>query len=212
MVSQPLVPPNPVCRPFVSGTFREPFQVPSSKTGASGLAGRYATALFELAAEQNALDAVANDLLALRRMTVESADLARLVGSPVIAREQQAKAMTALAERAGFQALTLHILGVLAMNRRLFALAGVIDGYLAKLSASRGEVTAEVSSAAPLSETQIAAVAEALRQAIGSKITLHTKVDKRLLGGLVVRVGSRMVDSSLRTKLQKLQLAMKGIG
>lgn len=186
--------------------------MPSSKTGASGLAGRYATALFELASEQKALDAVANDLKALRQMTVESADLARLIASPVIAREDQAKAMTALAERAGFHTLTRNIMGVLAMNRRLFALSGVIDGYLALLADSRGEVTADVTSATPLSDSQVAAVAEALRQVIGSKVTVNTKVDKRLLGGLVVRVGSRMVDSSLRTKLQKLQLAMKGIG
>lgn len=186
--------------------------MPSSKTGASGLAGRYATALFELASEQKALDAVANDLKSLRQMTGESADLARLIGSPVIAREDQSKAMVAVAERAGFNPLTIKILGVLAMNRRLFALSGVIDGYLAKLSQSRGEVSADVTSATPLSETQIASIADALRQALGSKIMLHTKVDKRLLGGLVVRVGSRMVDSSLRTKLQKLQLAMKGIG
>jgi F-type H+-transporting ATPase subunit delta len=186
--------------------------VPSSKTGASGLAGRYATALFELASEQKALDAVANDLKALRQMTAESADLARLIASPVIAREDQAKAITALAERAEFHALTRNIMGVLAMNRRLFTLSGVIDGYLGLLAQSRGEVTADVTSAAPLSETQISAVAEALRQALGSKVMVNTKVDKRLLGGLVVRVGSRMVDSSLRTKLQKLQLAMKGIG
>ena len=186
--------------------------MPSSKTGATGLAGRYATALFELAAEQNALDAVANDLRSLRQMVTESADLARLIASPVIRREQQSKAIIALAERAGFHALTRNILGVLAMNRRLFALSGAIDGFLAKLAASRGEVTANVSSAVPLSESQIAALSETLRQVLGSKVTIDTKVDKRLLGGLVVRVGSRMVDSSLRTKLQKLQLAMKGIG
>lgn len=186
--------------------------MPSSKTGASGLAGRYATALFDLASEQKALDAVANDLKTLRQMTAESADLARLIASPVVAREDQAKAMTALAERVGFHQLTRNIIGVLAMNRRLFALSGVIDGYLALLAESRGEVTADITSATPLSESQVAAVAEALRQAIGSKVAVNAKVDKRLLGGLVVRVGSRMVDSSLRTKLQKLQLAMKGIG
>ena len=186
--------------------------MPSSKTGASGLAGRYATAMFELAAEQKALDAVANDLRSLRRMAADSADLARLIASPVIAREEQAKAITALAERAGFHPLTRNIIGVLAMNRRLFALSGVIDGYITRLSESRGEVTADVTSAAPLSDQQVSAVAEALRQAIGSKITVNAKIDKRLLGGLVVRVGSRMVDSSLRTKLQKLQLAMKGSG
>ena len=186
--------------------------MPSSKTGASGLAGRYATALFELAAEQKVLDAVANDLKALHQMTVDSADLARLIASPVIARNDQAKAMTTLAERAGFNPLTRNIIGVLAMNRRLFALGAVIDTFLALLSKSRGEVSADVTSAIALSEQQVAAIADALRQAIGSKVQLETKVDKRLLGGLVVRVGSRMVDSSLRTKLQKLQLAMKGIG
>ena len=186
--------------------------MPSSKTGASGLAGRYATALFDLAAERNALDAVAKDLQALRQMMAESADLARLITSPVIARDAQAKAITALAEKAGFNPLTRNILGVMAMNRRLFALSGAIDSYLAKLAESRGELSAEVTSAAPLSDQQRNAVAESLRQALGSKVTVHTKVDKRLLGGLVVRVGSRMVDSSLRTKLQKLQLAMKGIG
>jgi F-type H+-transporting ATPase subunit delta len=195
-----------------SGTYRELFQVPSSKTGASGLAGRYATALFDLASEQKALDAVANDLKALSQMMAESAELARLIASPVIARDDQAKAMVALAERAGFHPLTRNIIGVLAMNRRLFALSGVIDSFLTLLSESRGEVTADVTSATPLSEQQVSAVAEALRQAIGSKVTVNTTVDKRLLGGLVVRVGSRMVDSSLRTKLQKLQLAMKGIG
>jgi F-type H+-transporting ATPase subunit delta len=186
--------------------------VPSSKTGASGLAGRYATALFDLASEQKALDAVANDLKALSQMMAESAELVRLIASPVIARDDQAKAMTALAERAGFHPLTRNIIGVLAMNRRLFALSGVIDSYLSLLPESRGEVTADVTSATPLSDQQVSAVAEALRQAIGSKVTVNAKVDKRLLGGLVVRVGSRMVDSSLRTKLQKLQLAMKGIG
>lgn len=186
--------------------------MPSSKTGASGLAGRYATALFDLASEQGALDAVANDLKALRQMMTDSADLTRLIASPVIGREDQAKAMTALAERAGFNGLTRNIVGVLAMNRRLVALSDVIDSFLALLSESRNEIAADVTSATPLSEQQVSAVAEALRQAMGRNVTVNTKIDQRLLGGLVVRVGSRMVDSSLRTKLQKLQLAMKGIG
>lgn len=186
--------------------------MPSSKTGASGLAGRYATALFDLASEQKALDAVANDLKTLRQMMTDSADLTRLIASPVIGREDQAKAMTALAEHAGFNTLTRNVIGVLAMNRRLFALSDVIGSFLALLSESRNEIAADVTSAAPLSEQQVSAVAEALRQAMGRNVTVNTKVDQRLLGGLVVRVGSRMVDSSLRTKLQKLQLAMKGIG
>lgn len=186
--------------------------MPSKTTGAAGVAGRYATALFELAERDKALDAVAGDLRALRQMTVESADLRRLIVSPVISRDEQTKAVTTLADKAGFNALTRNILGVLAKNRRLFALEAVISDFLARLSDSRGEMTAEVTSATPLSDSQLQAVAEALRAATGVKVSVETKVDARLLGGLVVRVGSRMVDSSLRTKLQKLQLAMKGIG
>lgn len=186
--------------------------MPSKTTGAAGVAGRYATALFELAERDKAFDAVAGDLRALRQMTVESADLRRLILSPVLSRDEQTKAVTALADKAGFNALTRNILGVLAKNRRLFALDAVISDFLARLSDSRGEMTAEVTSAAPLSDSQLKAVAEALRESTGVKVSVETKVDARLLGGLVVRVGSRMVDSSLRTKLQKLQLAMKGIG
>jgi F-type H+-transporting ATPase subunit delta len=186
--------------------------VPSKTTGAAGVAGRYATALFELAEREKSLDAVAADLRALRQMAVESADFARLIVSPVVGRDEQAKAVTALAAKAGFNALTGNFLGVLAKNRRLFALDAVISDFLARLSDSRGEMTAEVTSASPLSDSQLKAVAESLRQSMGVKVAVETKVDARLLGGLVVRVGSRMVDSSLRTKLQKLQLAMKGIG
>ena len=186
--------------------------MPSKTTGATGVAGRYATALFDLAEQGKALDAVAADLRALRQMTAESADLARLIVSPVIGRDDQAKAVTALADKAGFNKLTRNILGVMAQNRRLFALDAVISDFLARLSDSRGEMTAEVTSAAPLSDSQLKAVAESLRESTGVKVAVETKVDPRLLGGLVVRVGSRMVDSSLRTKLQKLQLAMKGIG
>jgi F-type H+-transporting ATPase subunit delta len=186
--------------------------VPSKTTGAAGVAGRYATALFELAEHDKALDAVAADLRALRQMTVESADLRRLIISPVIGRDEQAKAVTALADKAGFNSITRNVLGVLAKNRRLFALGAVISDFLVRLSDSRGEMTAEVTSAVPLSDAQLKAVAESLRESTGVKVSVETKVDANLLGGLVVRIGSRMVDSSLRTKLQKLQLAMKGIG
>jgi len=186
--------------------------VASASSGASGLAGRYAQALFELAAERSARDAVATDLDTLSRMLDESADFARLVKSPVIKREAATRAVAALAKSANFNPLTGNFLGLLAKNRRLFELAAMIKAFRALLADSRGEVAAEVVSAQPLSEKHLAAVADALKAATGAKVALSPRVDPALLGGMIVRVGSRMVDSSLRTKLSKLELAMKGIG
>ena len=178
----------------------------------SGLAGRYASALFELADEQQQLDAVADELKQLRAILDESEDLRHLITSPVIARDQQSKAMAAILEQAKAGDLTRRFVLVVASNRRLFVLPQMIKAYLAELSRRRGEVTAEVTSAQPLSEAQQASLNESLRAAVGTKVQVDLKVDRALLGGLVVRVGSRMIDSSLRTKLQKLQFAMKGIG
>ncbi len=186
--------------------------MPSATTGASGLAGRYATALFELAESRKMLDEVADDLARLRAMVHESADLRRLISSPVISREDQAGVMTALADAAGMSGLTRNFFGLVAMNRRLFALGPMIDAYLALLAQSRGEVTAQITSAGKLTQKHMDAIADALKMAVGSEITLDARVDPSLLGGLVVKVGSKMIDSSLRTKLQKLELAMKGIG
>jgi F-type H+-transporting ATPase subunit delta len=174
------------------------------------LAGRYALALFELARDQDALDVVAGDLGNLRTLLGESADLRRLVDSPVLSREEQGRAITALAERVGFAPLTKQFLGLLAHKRRLFALPGIIAAYQAMLGEHKGEVSAEVSSAVALSEEQLAAVKEQLSKAVGRTVTLATAVDPSLLGGLVVRVGSRMLDASLRTKLQRLETAMRG--
>ena len=181
-------------------------------TVVSGLAGRYATALFELAKEQDSVDAVAADLSAVRAMLHDSADLQRLVRSPVIPREDQGRGMAAVLEAAGACRLTGNFFGLLAANRRLFATADVISAFDALLAAHRGEVTAEVTSAAPLSDGQVARIAQELKRAVGRDIRLTPRVDRGLLGGLVVRVGSRMVDSSLSTKLQALRLAMKGVG
>ncbi|MGE0719657.1 MAG: F0F1 ATP synthase subunit delta [Alphaproteobacteria bacterium] len=177
----------------------------------AGLAERYASALFELADERKALDTVAQDLRQLRTMLAESGELVRLVRSPVLSRDQQASAIAAVGERAGFDGLTRNFLGLLARNRRLFAVGAMIEAFLAELARRRGEVTAQVTSAAPLSDAQLATVTEALRRAVGGKVSVDPSVDPSLLGGLVVRVGSRMVDSSLRTKLQRLELAMKGV-
>ncbi len=179
-------------------------------SGVSGLAGRYATALFELARERDVLDATASDLSSLKAMLDESEALRRLVLSPVVAREDQGRAMAALVERAGLGALTGNFVGLLAGNRRLFALADMIAAYETLLASHRGEVTAEVISARPLSEAQAAAVAAALKSVVGSDVRLTASVDDSLLGGLVVKLGSQMVDASLKAKLQALELAMKG--
>jgi F-type H+-transporting ATPase subunit delta len=186
--------------------------VPTTSSGAFGLAGRYAQALFELAGERGALDAVAADLDTLSRMFDDSADFARLVRSPVIKRDAAGKAVAALSKGANFNALTANFLGLLAKNRRLFELAAMIKAFRNLLADSRGEVAAEVVSATPLSDKHLAAIADALKVSTGAKVALSPRVDPALLGGMIVRVGSRMVDSSLRTKLSKLELAMKGIG
>ena len=186
--------------------------MPSETTGATGLAGRYATALFELAEEGKQLDAVAKDLAGLRAMMDSSDDLRRTILSPVVSREDHAKAMTVLADKAGMGELTGNFLGFVAMNRRLFALGHMIGAYLSLLAQSRGEMTAQVTSATELSDKHLEKIADAVKQALGSKVAIEARVDTSLLGGLIVKVGSKMIDSSLRTKLAKLQLAMKGVG
>ena len=181
-------------------------------TSLGDLAGRYASALLDLADERKALDEVAADLKALRASIDESADLRRLLTSPIYSRTQQSKAIAAILEKAGIGELTKRFVLVVADNHRLFALPAMIEGYLAELARRRGEITAEVTSARSLSDAQQAALLDSLRATVGSKVQLDLKVDPALIGGLVVKVGSRMIDSSLRSKLQRLQLAMKGVG
>lgn len=184
----------------------------SEAIGVSGLAERYAKALFELADDDRALDQVAADLKAMAAMLAGSTDLRRLIRSPVPDRAVQGQAIAALAGAAQLSPLTRNFLGLLARNRRLFALPEMIDAFLANLAARRGEVTAQVISAAPLSEHQSAALAEALRKSAGAKLAIDQRVDPGLLGGLIVRLGTRMIDASLKTKLTRLELAMKGVG
>ncbi|MCR9254504.1 MAG: F0F1 ATP synthase subunit delta [Alphaproteobacteria bacterium] len=180
--------------------------------GQAGIAERYASALYELADQNKVLDQVADDLRALRAMMAESDDLTRVVRSPVISREDQAKGLAAVLDKAGAQDLVKKFVGTVAMNRRLFALDAMIKAFLAELAKRRGEVTAEVTSAVPLSDAQVAAVTDALKGALGAKIAVEQKTDAALIGGMVVRVGSRLIDFSIRTKLQRLQHAMKGVG
>jgi F-type H+-transporting ATPase subunit delta len=183
----------------------------SETTGVSGLAERYAAALFDLADERRMLDEVATNLRELRAMLQASGDFLRLIRSPILSRDQQAKAIGMVAERAGLSPLVRDFLAVVARNRRLFAVPAMIEAFLAKLAARRGEVTAEVFAAQPLSEAQLAALNEQLRRSIGSRVSVDVRVDPGLIGGLVVKLGSRMVDGSIKSKLQRLQLAMKSI-
>ena len=184
--------------------------MPSTSPVVSGVAGRYAAALFELAEEQKNLDDVLADAGLVRALLSESSDLRRLVASPVIGRDEQGQAIAAVLEKAGVSELTRNFVGVVARNRRLFALDDMCVAYREMLSSRRGEMTAEVTSARPLTDEQRDALEKELRTAMGSKVTLDAKVDQSILGGLIVKVGSRMVDSSLKTKLQRLELSLKG--
>lgn len=181
-------------------------------TGPGGLASRYAAALFELADEKKQLDQVAADLRSLKQAIRESDDLRRLVRNPIFSRAEQGRAMAAILERAGATDLVRRFVGLVAQNRRLFVLPDMIDAFLSQLAQRRGEVTAEVVSARPLSEAQRQAIADALHKSVGGNVAIDARVDPALIGGLVVKVGSKLIDSSLRTKLNRLQLAMKGVG
>lgn len=180
--------------------------------GATGLAGRYATALFDLADSDRLLDQVAQDLAELGHMIDESADLDRLIRSPAISCQDQGRAMSAVLEKAKMSELTQKFIGTVVKNRRLFAIKAMIGAYQALLSEKRGEATAEVVSATPLGKKQIERIGAALKKAVGSDVTIDATVDESLLGGLIVKIKSRMVDSSLKTKLQQLRFSMKGIG
>ena len=178
----------------------------------SGIAGRYATALFELAVSEKRLDETAAELDQLRVMLEDSADLDRMVRSPVISRDDQGKVMEAITEQAGMSALVRRFVGVVAQNRRLFALRDMIRSFGLLLADHRGEVVAEVTSARALNDGQLTALKASLAQGLGRDISVETSVDEDLIGGLVVKVGSRMIDSSLRTKLQNIKFAMKEVG
>ncbi|MBU6442921.1 MAG: F0F1 ATP synthase subunit delta [Alphaproteobacteria bacterium] len=176
----------------------------------TGLAGRYASAVFELAVETKAVETVEKDLAALKAMIAQSADLARLVRAPVFSRDEQKKGMDAILNRMEAAPLTRRFVLTLASKRRLFALADVIRAFEALVARRRGEVTAEVTSARPLTDAETTELKNVLKARLGREARLDARVDPGLLGGLVVRVGSRMIDSSLRTKLNGLRTAMRG--
>ncbi len=180
-----------------------------AQTIVSGLSGRYATALFELAKESNGLEAVNADLGKLESAQAASSDLASLMSSPRFSREQSARAIAAIAAELGLSSLTTKFLGVLAANRRLASFSAVRRDYAALMAAHRGETTADVTSAHPLTDAQLAALKAKLKTGLGRDVAIQTRVDPAILGGLVVKVGSKLIDSSLRTKLDALALHMK---
>lgn len=176
----------------------------------ASLPGRYATALFDLAREAKGIDAVESSLAKVRAALDESDDFRRLVNSPILARDDAAKAIAATADAMQLDGTTRNFLGVLAQNRRLSQLPQIIRAYRALAANHRGETTAEVASAHPLTDDQVAALKQQLRARVGRDVNVDLSVDPTLLGGLVVRLGSQMIDSSIKTRLNTLAHAMKG--
>jgi F-type H+-transporting ATPase subunit delta len=178
----------------------------------SGMAGRYATALFELALETNAVAQVQDDLKAFDALVASSPDLTRLVRSPVFSADEQARALSAVLDRAGIKGLAANFLKVIASNRRLFAVREMIRGFNAMVAAHKGEVTAEITVAETLSDARLGEIKDALKAVTAKDVQVEVTVDPAIIGGLVVKLGSRMVDASLRTKLNSIKLAMKEVG
>jgi F-type H+-transporting ATPase subunit delta len=179
----------------------------------AGMPGRYAQALYELADEQRATDKVAADLSAFAAMIAESPDLQRFIKSPVFSAEEQVKALSALLEKAGISGIAANFFKLVAAKRRLFAISTMIADYHKLHDFERGLSRADVTVAEPLKEAHVAALKSALLDLThGKNVEMSVKVDPSILGGLIVRLGSRMVDASLKTKLNSLRTRMKEVG
>ena len=183
----------------------------SLSSSAKGLAGRYAGALYALAEESGKIDAVVKDMNGVAELVSANQDMRMLVESPAITWAEQTKDVTAVLEKGGADALTVKFVGTVASNGRLHALSRIISAFLTEHARRRGEVSAEVISAVEMDDARRARVEQAVSKLAGSeKLSLSTRVDPSLIGGLVVRIGSRMIDTSIRTKLNRLETAMKG--
>jgi F-type H+-transporting ATPase subunit delta len=178
----------------------------------SGIAARYATAVFELAREGKALSALETDVEALTAALAESGELRAVITSPVYSRDEQGRVMAALARKMGLAAHTAGTLGLMAQNRRLFALPHFLAALSAMIAAEKGEVTAEVTAAKVMTKAQADALAAAIKASVGKTVKLNVAVDETLIGGLIVKVGSKMIDTSIRSKLAALQNSMKEVG
>lgn len=178
----------------------------------SGVSGRYATALFELARDEKSVDAVKADLDKFEAMLNGSADLKRLVRSPIFGADVQGKALASILDDAKITGISAKFLKLLTANRRLFAVSDVIRAFRALVAKFKDEATADVTVAEPLSDKNLDALKTALKSVTGKDVALNVKIDPAIIGGLVVKLGSRMVDSSLRTKLNSIKHAMKEAG
>ena len=194
----------------VSSCTKEPTRVENSGGITASLQGRYASALFDLASEQGTVTAVESDLAALSQALISSEDFAALIRNPRVSREAASGAMDGIAKLLGLSPLTQNFLGVLSGNRRLAKLPEIVRAFAAIAAAQRGELAAEVTSAHPLSEEQLTALSAKLKAREGKEVKLTASVDPAILGGLVVRIGSKQIDSSIRTRLNSLAQAMKG--
>jgi F-type H+-transporting ATPase subunit delta len=178
----------------------------------SGIAGRYATAMFDLAKEEGALAALETDIDALDAALDQSADFAAVIASPILTRDAQGKAISAVAAAMGLNVITSNALALMASKRRLFVLPQLVAALRDLIAAEKGEMTAEVTAATALTDAQVAALSKALSAAVGKDVKLKLAVDEALIGGLVVKVGSQMIDTSIRAKLNTLQNTMKEVG
>ena len=176
----------------------------------ASLAGRYASALFDLARDQRQIEAVSNSLDALNQALLDSKEFAELIASPLVSREEAGNAFKSLAPKLGLDSITANFLGVLARNGRKNALRPVIRAFRRLAAEHRGETTAEVVTARPLNDDQIAALKAQLRARAGRDVNVEAEVDPNILGGIVVKLGSQRIDASIRTKLNRLASAMKG--
>lgn len=185
---------------------------PKGDTIVSDVAQRYATALFELAVEEKAVEQAEADLKGFSNLLGENADLARLVKSPVFSADEQLDAITAIFDKAGFSGIAANLIKIAAKNRRLFAVPDMVSAFNRLVAQHRGEVSADVVSAQALSDKQTDDLKAALKKSLGKDVALNVRVDPSILGGLIVKVGSKMIDNSLRTKLNSLKIALKEVG
>jgi len=186
--------------------------VSESASISTGIAARYATAVFEMAKDDKAVSKLETDIAALGAAMADSADLRALIGSPVYSRDQMGQAVAALAKAMKLTPLMTNTLGLMASNRRLFVLPQLVSALQGLIAAEKGEVTAEVTSAKALTKAQSDKLAKALKASVGKEVKIKAAVDEGLIGGLIVKVGSKMIDTSIRSKLGNLQNAMKEVG
>jgi F-type H+-transporting ATPase subunit delta len=198
------------CPPGHKKTERVDVSEPASIS--AGIASRYATAVFELAQEAGDLKGLESDVDALGSALADSADLRALIGSPIYSRDDQTNAIAALSKAMGLSATVTGTLGLMAGRRRLFVLPQLVQSLRAMIAEAKGEVTADVTAAAPLTAAQSKSLADTLAKSVGKSVKLNVAVDETLIGGLVVKVGSKMIDTSIRAKLASLQNAMKEVG